>query len=232
MTRHSTVPTNAFVNFSTNGLIIQLSKEDQNRLQQICQPVELTAGQYLCLPEANAPAKVYFLVGACVTLWVKNPDQASLAVGLIGTEGAVGLGAALGHNTSHLQYEVQTSGQAWCADSQQLLQLLQSRPTVPWIVARYLWQMTHDIANMAASIQCDDIPKRLAAWLVLCVHRTHSEKLNLTHDQLARMLGVRRVSITLAAVYLKEKGLLSYKRGAIEILDMPHLASLASLPTP
>jgi len=232
MTRHSTVPTDAFVNFSTNGLITQLSKEDQNRLQQICQPVELTEGQCLCLPEANAPAKVYFLTSACVTLWVRNPNHASLAVGLIGAEGAVGLGAALGQQANHLQYEVQTAGQAWYTDSQQLQQLLQSQPTILWAVAKYLWQLTHDMANLAAFIQCHDISTRLAAWLVLCAQRTDSHKLNLTHDQLARMLGVRRVSITLAAVDLKEKGFLDYKRGTIDILDMVGLTSLTPSPAP
>lgn len=227
MTRHSTVPPDAFVNFSTNGLVFQLSKEDQSRLQQICQPVALTQGQSLCLPEANVPPKVYFLADACVTLWVKNPDHSPLAVGLIGSEGAVGLGAALGQSAAHLQFEVLTAGQAWCADSHELQRLLQAHPTMLWAVARYLWQMTHDIANMAAAIQGDDIPTRLAAWLVLCAQRAHSHKLSLTQAQLARMLGVRRVSITLAAVDLKNLNLLDYKRGAIDILDMEKLVKQA-----
>jgi hypothetical protein len=41
------------------------------------------------------------------------------------------------------------------------------------------------------------------------------------------MLGVRRVSITLAAVELKEQGLLDYKRGCIDILDMSRLVKRA-----
>jgi len=220
------------VNFSTNGLIFQLSEEDRNRLQQICHSVALTEGESLCLSDAKAARKVYFLASACVTLWVKNPDQASLAVGLIGSEGAIGLGAALGQNAEHLRFEVQKAGQAWCADSHELQQLLQSQPTILWAIARYLWQMTHDIADMAASIQSDNIPTRLAAWLVLCATRSHSQQLSLTHDQLARMLGVRRVSITLAAVELKELGLIDYKRGEIDILNMARLVKQAHGGTP
>ena len=87
--------------------------------------------------------------------------------------------------------------------------------------------MANDIARMAAAIQSDDIPTRLAAWLVLCAERTQSPQLSLTHDQLAHMLGVRRVSITLAAVELKEQGLLDYKRGCIDILDMSRLVKRA-----
>jgi CRP-like cAMP-binding protein len=232
MTRRSTVSPDAFVNFSNNGLVFQLPREDQNRLQQICQTVSLDQGQCLCPPKSNSPAKVYFLTGACVTLWVNHPDQARLAVGLIGTEGAVGLGAALGQHAAHLQFEVQNSGQAWCADSQELQRLLQTHPTILWAVARYLWQMMHDIANMAASIQGDDIPTRMAAWLVLCAQRTHATQLKLTHDQLARMMGVRRVSVTLAAMAFKEQGLLDYKRGSINILNMEGLVQQARTRAP
>ncbi|MGV0960226.1 MAG: Crp/Fnr family transcriptional regulator [Limnohabitans sp.] len=190
-------------------------------------PEVLTAGQRLGTPQDKRPPKVHFLTGACVTLWVSNPDHPSLAMGLIGSEGVVGLGAALGQNTQHLYFEVQKTGQAWCADSLELQHLLQSQSSLLWPVARYLWQMTNDIAQMAASIQCDGIPTRLAAWLVLCAQRMQSQQLHLTHDQLAQMMGVRRVSITLAAVALKELGLIDYKRGAINILDMSGLEQCA-----
>lgn len=227
MTRHFKVQSDVFVNFHTNGLIFQLSEEDQNRLQRICQPIELTEGQRLGTLAGQHPQKVYFLTGACVTVWVKNPDQSTLSVGLIGSEGAIGLSAALGQNTQQLYFEVQKAGSAWCADSLELKHLLQTQSSILWTVARYLWQMTHHIAHMAASIQCDDIPTRLASWLVLCAQRTESLKLHLTHDQFANMMGVRRVSITLAAVVLKERGLIDYKRGTINILNMALLEKCA-----
>jgi hypothetical protein len=44
------------------------------------------------------------------------------------------------------------------------------------------------------------------------------------------MLGVRRVSITLAAGHLRKQGLLSYSRGQVHLLDMPGLAQ-AALPS-
>jgi CRP-like cAMP-binding protein len=221
------VPPDVFVNFSTNGLIFQLSEEDRNRLQQICQPVVLSEGEILCAANDKDLPKVYFLNGACVTLWVENPEQGRLAVGLVGSEGAIGLGAALGLHAEHMHFEVQTTGQAWCTDSRALQNLLQSRPSMLWTVARYLWQVARDIASMAATIQHADIPARLAAWLVLCAQRSESQQLSLTHDQLAGMMGVRRVSITLAAVALKGLGLIDYKRGVVTITDMAGLEKRA-----
>ncbi len=221
------VPPDVFVNFSTNGLIFQLSEEDRNRLQLICQPVVLSEGEILCAGNDKDLPKVYFLNGACVKLWVENPEQGRLAVGLVGSEGAIGLGAALGLHAEHMHFEVQTTGQAWCTDSRALQNLLQSRPSMLWPIARYLWQMARDIANMAATIQHADIPARLAAWLVLCTQCSGSQQLSLTHDQLAGMMGVRRVSITLAAVALKDLSLIDYKRGVINITDMVGLEKRA-----
>ena len=208
------------MNFSSNGLIFQLSEEDRVRLQVICQPVELSAGQHLCLAGANDADQVYFLTGACVTLWVQPEKQTPLAVGLLGAEGAVGLGMALGQSTTHMRFEVQRAGTAWRAPSTLLQKLLRAHPNVLWVVARYLWQVTHDMADMTASVQYDDVQTRLASWLVLCAQRSNSLHLNLTHDHLARMLGVRRVSITLAATTLRDAGLLTYKRGTVDILDL------------
>jgi CRP-like cAMP-binding protein len=68
-----------------------------------------------------------------------------------------------------------------------------------------------------------DIRARLAAWLVLSAQKARTTELHLTHQHLAHMLGVRRVSITLAAGELREKGLLSYNRGQLHILDMAGL---------
>lgn len=215
-----------FVNFSSNGLIFQLSEEERSRLQKICMPVELTEGQYLSRPEAADADQVYFLTGACVTLWVEPENRSRLAVSWVGAEGAVGLGTALGHRPSHLRYEVQRAGAAWKASGAEMQQLLRTHPATLWVVARYLWQMTHDIADITASVQFDDVQTRLAAWLALCARRSGTLQLNLTHDQLARMLGVRRVSITLAAMALKDMGLLTYKRGSVDILDLKGLIQL------
>ena len=212
---------------STNGLIFQLAKEDQKQLQSICQPVALKAGQALGHSSLNDSPQVYFLTSASVALLVQSPEQQTLAVGLVGQEGAIGLGALLSTAPGTLHYRVQTGGHAWCANSQELALLLHQRPGMLWTVSQYLWQLAEHVAAMSASIQFDAIDTRLAHWLVLSSERAQSSRLPLTHEHLAQMLGVRRVSITLAAGALKERGLIDYQRGVVNILHLTGLREVA-----
>lgn len=219
----------------TNGLIFQLAKEDQRRVQNICQEVALTPGQTLVQSSQGGNSKVYFLTGASVALLVESPGHHTLAVGLIGPEGAIGLSSVLNPAPSHLHYRVQTSGSAWSADNQDLALLLHQRPGMLWVISQYLWQLAEHVATMSANIQFDDITTRLAHWLLLSAERAHSTQLPLTHEHLAHMLGVRRVSITLAAGELKDKGLIDYQRGVVNILNLTGLHAFAfpqrALPT-
>ncbi len=212
---------------SDNGLIFQLAKEDQNRVQSICELVELRAGQTLCDLGHVKTSKVYFLAGACVALLVQNRQHNTLAVGLVGSEGVVGFGSVLNNGAANLHYRVQTSGAAWAADSAAMALLLHQRPGMLWVISQHLWHLADHVASMAASFQFDDISTRLALWLVLSAERAKTLRLMLTHEHLAQMLGVRRVSITLSAGELKEKGLINYQRGVIEILKPLELHQVA-----
>jgi hypothetical protein len=57
--------------------------------------------------------------------------------------------------------------------------------------------------------------------------RAHSDQFRLTHEFLAYMLGVRRVAISLAASGLQQRGLISYSRGIIDVLDAAGLARIS-----
>jgi hypothetical protein len=52
-------------------------------------------------------------------------------------------------------------------------------------------------------------------------------RLDLTHDFISQMLGVRRPRVTDAAVALQNAGLISYSRGHVKILDRPGLEEIA-----
>lgn len=211
-----------------NGLFKQLPSEVQTLLLAACDPVILKAGQLL--GRLDTEARVYFLSGATVALVVEEPGHKSLAVGLLGADDAAGLGHVVQDPQptapATLKLRVQTGGPAWAIPANVLRDLLMKYPLALVAISRQLLQLVTHVATVAACIQTLDIRARLAAWLVLSAQKAGTTELQLTHEHLAQMLGVRRVSITLAAGELRDQGLLHYHRGRLHILDLPGLAQI------
>lgn len=215
------------MNLLHNGLVAQLPPADQDLLLRQCAPVELRAGDILSAP-GEAHGHVYFLLsGASVALVVRNGGGSGLAVGLAGQEGAVGLQFALGLGAGRFTLLVQSGGAAFRADGAVLQRLSDRRLGMVRVFAGYLWVFSQEVAELAAAAQVQDIQARLARWIVLSQARTHQTELRLTHAHLADMLGVRRAGVTLAANNLKDMGLVDYRRGRIQILNLAGLAEVA-----
>jgi len=208
-----------------NGLFKQLPSEVRTLLLAACEPVNLKAGQLL--GRLDTQDRVYFLSGATVALVVEEPGHKSLAVGLLGADDAAGLGHVVQDPQpippASLKLRVQTGGPAWAIPAITLRNVALQHPALLIVISRHLWQLVTHVATVAECIQTLDIRARLAAWLVLSAQKAGTTDLHLTHEHLAHMLGVRRVSITLAAGELREQGLLHYHRGRLHILDLPGL---------
>ncbi len=212
-----------------NGLVAQLAADDQRLLERRCKPVELQTGDILSAPHIPN-GHVHFLTSASVALIVRHTDGSGLAVGLAGQEGAVGLQHALGLGSGNLTLHVQRGGKAFRADGETMQRLVARRANLLRAFAVYLWGFSQEVASLAAASQTHDIKARLANWILLSHARNGHEDLRLTHAHLADMLGVRRAGVTLAAVELKELGLVDYQRGRIQILDLDGLRAVAKRP--
>ncbi|UJW79761.1 Crp/Fnr family transcriptional regulator [Hydrogenophaga sp. SL48] len=211
------------MNLLHNGLVAQRPPADQALLLRRCEPVELKAGEVLSAPGAASGHVHFLLSGASVAMVVRHGGGGGLAVGLTGREGAVGLQFALGLGAGHFTWLVQSSGAALQRLSNRRLGMLRT-------FAGDLWGVSQEVAELAASAQVQDIQARLARWILLSQARTHQTELHLTHVHLADMLGVRRAGITQAANNLKDLGLVDYRRGRIQILNLAGLAAVAHAP--
>jgi DNA-binding transcriptional regulator YhcF (GntR family) len=70
------------------------------------------------------------------------------------------------------------------------------------------------------------IDQQLCRWLLLSIDRLKGNKLTMTQELIANMLGVRREGVTEAAGKLQQSGVINYKRGHIEVLDREKLEDL------
>jgi hypothetical protein len=83
---------------------------------------------------------------------------------------------------------------------------------------------------MAQTAICNrhhSVDQQFCRWLLLSLDRLPSNKLKVTQELIANMLGVRREGITTAAGKLQKLGIIEYARGQITVLDRPRLEKLA-----
>jgi CRP-like cAMP-binding protein len=90
---------------------------------------------------------------------------------------------------------------------------------------RYKHALIGQIAQSAACNQFHSLQARLARYLLMTGDCARSREIRLTHEFLARMLGVRRVGVTNAASVLEKRTLIKCGRGKIKILDRKRLGA-------
>jgi CRP-like cAMP-binding protein len=82
---------------------------------------------------------------------------------------------------------------------------------------------------MAQTAVCNrhhTVDQQLCRWLLLSLDRLSSNKLTMTQELIANMLGVRREGVTEAAGKLERLGIIHYARGKITVLDRPMMERL------
>ena len=95
------------------------------------------------------------------------------------------------------------------------------------VMLRFAHSMMTQISQSAVCYRYHPIENRLARWLLMTADRMETNEYQITQDFLSNMLGVRREAVNRAAGVLKNKGLISYSRGNILILDPTGLESSA-----
>lgn len=217
------------LNLSSNGIVQQLTSDSALRLQRIGKVVGLSAKQ-LIEPLDGPSRPVYFLMDAVATIWVESTQGSpKLAVSMVGSEGMAGCSHLWSGLPGPWVARVFKPGLALQIEANELRELLSSMPDLASAICRFLWNQTLEIAQLSTRMQLADIRSQLAMWLYLLQGKTGQQTLNITQQTLADMMGTRRVSVTLAAGQLQSDGIVTLRRGEIQINDLHGLARIASL---
>ncbi|OHX11722.1 Crp/Fnr family transcriptional regulator [Chromobacterium sphagni] len=209
-----------------NHLLRLLPIDDRNRLLSRCQQVELVPAETLCQHDSIAK-HVYFPQRGLISLIAQDRDHHQLEVGMIGAEGALGAQLALSVPMEPLHALVQAPGSAWRIGAAPFLGELSHSKALQSALHHYLYVLMTQYATTAVCLQFHLLDERLACRLLMHQDRARSGNFYVTHETLAQMLGVRRVSITVAAGELQRSGLIEYRRGWLTILDRPRLEACA-----
>jgi CRP-like cAMP-binding protein len=201
-----------------NRLVADLPRRERDYLLPFAKRVPLAFGDTLC--RAGEPyRRVYFPLSGFISLVVSVPGHPPMEMGLVGREGMLGASLALGVDQAPLQAVVQGIGQALSFAVRPFQRLLRESPSLQSSLRRYLFVIQRQLAQTAACTRFHAVEPRLARWLLMSDDRAGGERIHLTHQFLADMLGVRRSAVTIAAGGLQGRGLIHYRRGEIRILD-------------
>ena len=202
----------------SNQLLGSLPPEVADVMQARVESVELTAGTMLY--EAGTTLRhVYFPVTAVVSLVSPLQDGACAEVAVVGNEGLAGIGAFMGGGVTQSSATVQRGGQAWRMSARDIAELARNVEPVMQQLLRYTHALFAHMAQTSACHRHHALGPQLCRWLLQHLDRQVGDELRVTQERIAGMLGVRREGVTGAALRLQDEGVISYRRGRIQVLD-------------
>lgn len=180
------------------------------------------------LIEAGEPiTHTYLPLSGAVSLVTLLEDGSMVEAAAVGNEGMVGLPVVLGATaTPNVRAVCQIASESLRLPAEALTRLSEKHQPLRSTLLRYANSVLVEAAQSAVCNRRHPAEKRAAKWLLLSHDRVEGDEFFLTQEFLASMLGVRRASVTEVAGVLREKGLITYKRGAVTIVDRQGLEHL------
>jgi CRP-like cAMP-binding protein len=207
-----------------NRLLARLSADELGRLRADLQPVTLAQGQIVY--EIDRPLEfVYFVDEGMISVVSLMEDGSSIEITTIGNEGLAGWSAALGGQSVPQRYVVQVAGRARRMSTAALSRAVWQETSLGRILHQYHAAFMTQVMQGVACNGLHSIEQRCCRWLLTAQDRLGSPDLEVTHDFLAQMLGVRRASVTDVLRPLQDEGLIRAVRGKVTILDSHRLAA-------
>ena len=209
-----------------NWLLDALPDADYERLLDHLKPASFSLGDVI-YESGGQMDYVYFPTTSHVSLLYTMVNGSTAEMGLVGNEGMVGITLFMGGNTTPNRAVVQGSGEALKLTAKAMQNEFSRGGDFQQLLLRYTQALITKISQTAVCNRLHPVEQRLCRWLLMTRDRTHSDELQMTQEFISNMLGVRREGVTHAAQNLQEKGLISYVRGHIQILDRQGLEKSA-----
>lgn len=201
-----------------NHLLAALSEEEFAPLEPWVEMVSLPRGDVLARP--GEPIEYgYFPTSGMVSVVALMSKGLGAEVATVGNEGMIGLPIFLGAESSPFHLMAQLTGQSIRIPAERLEQVLLAEPRLSSLLRTYSQAFFVQTAQNAACNGIHPISMRAARWLLATHDRAESDVFYLTQEFLAFMLGVARQSVGIAVGELADRGLISYVRGDMRVLD-------------
>lgn len=211
---------------TSNLLLDSLPSTLRKTLVARLEPVDLPTETVL-YRTGEQPEYAHFMTSGIASIVTFMADGGGAEVGLIGREGLVEginlLGPASPPTTAFIQVE----GTALRIRYAELQKQLIAQPVLLRRILEFVQCHGFILSQIAACNGLHEVDERLARWLLMVQDRVQTPVFYLTQEFLAEMLGIRRTSVSAAAGNLQRNGIISYRRGHIQVLKRRELEGVA-----
>jgi CRP-like cAMP-binding protein len=204
--------------FSGNLLLATFSAEVRALLDGEAEVVDLDIGQHV-QSRGQGVAWSYFPFGTTmISLVVELSDGRSVQVASIGREGAVGGIVSCGHAPAFAEAKVIVAGPAMRVPMAALEQAKGRSNFLGNLFCRFSDYLLAEVMQSATCNSFHSIQQRAARWLLTAQDRA-GDRIELTQEALAELLGVQRTTVNADVGALQDQGLISARRGRVIVVD-------------
>ncbi len=201
-----------------NHLLAALPDEEFEHLRRDLQAVTLSLGDVI-YESGEELEYIYFPTTAIISLLYIMENGSTAEIAMAGNDGLVGIALFMGGSTTPSRAVVQSAGNAFRLRSKALKSEFALSGVFQKILLRYTQYLMTQISQTAVCNRLHTVEHQLCRWLLINHDLLQTNKLIMTHDLIANMLGVRREGVSIAAAHLRKKKLIRYVRGTITMLD-------------
>lgn len=205
-----------------NKILQKLPTRDYEAIAPYLKERELPLGKQLS--NSGGPVEeMIFPISGIISVMVQSSEGKSAEIATMGYDGAIGMGVFMGKNAAFVSTVVQHAGRAVSLSSRHAREIFGNSEAFREIAITSFQLLLQQIAMRAYCNRHHSIEQQLCRWLLFCRDRLPSDVIMMTHEVIARTLGVRREGVAVAAKKLQELGCITYQRGKITIVNRNRL---------
>lgn len=209
-------------NARDNNILASLSKADFERILPDLELVELSQG--LVLSESGDHVEfVHFPVSGIVSLIYDLEDGSSSEIAIVGNEGMIGISIYMGGESMPSSTEVQCPGYAFKLSRKILKREFALGGQLQRISLLYAQALIAQTSQTAVCNQHHSTDERFSRWLLMTIDRMQGNEVWITQELIAKLLGIRRESVSETSSKLQKEGLIKCTRGRITLANRKKL---------
>jgi CRP-like cAMP-binding protein len=204
--------------FAGNRLLSTFATEARGLIEPHGELVELKPGDTVLKRGEEVMSSLFPVGQTMISMAVELAGSRTVEVASVGREGAVGGIVSCGYAPAFSRAEVLIGGPAFRVSMTVLEEAKNRSPFIANLFCRFSDYLLSQVMQSAACNTYHSIPERASRWLLHAQDRA-GDRIELTQEAFAGLLGVQRTTINAVVRSLQDEGLIVIGRGKIRVTD-------------